>query len=71
MSQIVRLKELLVITGLSRTTIHRLEAGGQFVVRRKLGLRAVGWDRAEVEAWLTSRERLSVRCKDARRAVEP
>jgi prophage regulatory protein len=71
MSQIVRLKELIVITGLSRSTLHRMEALGGFVARRRLGLRAVGWERGEVEAWLASRKRVTMNCKDGPRSVQP
>ncbi|KAB0670595.1 AlpA family phage regulatory protein [Oryzomonas sagensis] len=42
------------IVGQSRSNIYRLEAAGLFPHRRKIGKRAVGWLRSEVEAWLAN-----------------
>lgn len=57
MQKILRTPDLLQITGLSRTTIWRLERAGDFPRRLRLGPNAVGWDAAEVEGWLASRPR--------------
>lgn len=43
------------ITGLSRSTIWRLEKSGVFPPRRRLGLNSVAWLRSEVEGWVASR----------------
>ena len=64
---LARLPQVLAMTGLSKTTLHRLEAAGRFVSRRKLSERAVGWDVAEVEAWLAARPAVVVNCADAPR----
>lgn len=42
-------------TKLSRSTRWRLESQGKFPARRQLSPNAVGWLRAEVEAWIQSR----------------
>lgn len=59
-SHVVRMQFLPGIVGLSRSTIYRLEADGDFPKRRKLGKSsksaAVGWLRSEVEEWLASRQ---------------
>jgi len=65
MSRLLRTRELLEITGLSRSQIHRLEAAGRFPRRRRIGQRAVAWDSAEVEAWIATREAVVVTCADA------
>lgn len=44
-------------TGLSRSTIWRLERRGVFPKHRRLSLNAVGWLEAEVDEWVQSRER--------------
>jgi len=44
-------------TGLSRSTIWRLERTGDFPKHRRISLNAVGWLEAEVDAWVLSRER--------------
>lgn len=53
--RIIRIKEVLARTGLSRTTVWRRERAGRFPPRRDLGGGLVGWVDAEVEEWLASR----------------
>lgn len=53
--QILRQPSVTAITGLSRSTLWRLERAGQFPARRRLGPQAVGWVQSEVEAWIASR----------------
>ena len=43
------------VTGLSKATIYRLLARGEFPARVKLSPRCVGWRVAEVDAWLAAR----------------
>ena len=50
--RIMRSKEVQEMTGLSRTTIWRLERVGKFPDRVPLGLSSVGWRLSEVEAWV-------------------
>lgn len=52
--QVLRPKEVIKEYGLSRTTIWRKEREGTFPKRLKLGARAVGWLRSDLEAWLES-----------------
>ena len=42
-------------SGLSRTSIWRLESRGEFPQRRQLSPQRVGWLRSEVEAWAKHR----------------
>jgi prophage regulatory protein len=58
--QIVRPRDLSAETGLSRTSIWRLERAGDFPKRIRLSAGAVGYRRAEVEAWLKSRQTVGV-----------
>ena len=53
--KILRFDEVAERTGLSRTTVWRLERQGQFPARIQLSPRAVGWPAEEVEEWLKSR----------------
>ncbi len=50
--KILRLSEVIELTGLSRSTIDRLEAADSFPQRRRLGAKAVGWVSSEVVAWI-------------------
>ncbi len=51
--QIIREKEIVKVTGLSRTSIWRKEKDGTFPKRVRLGSgRAIGWTRASVEQWV-------------------
>ena len=50
--KIIRVKEVLGLTGLSRTTLWRLEKKGQFPARLPLSAGSVGWRLREVEKWI-------------------
>ena len=52
---IYRLPAVCEVTGLSKATIYRLLARGEFPPRVKLSPRCVGWRVAEVDAWLAAR----------------
>jgi prophage regulatory protein len=56
--KVLRLKDLISITGLSRVTIWRLELAGNFPRRVQLGPRRVGWVESEVSNWIQSRPRV-------------
>jgi len=51
----VRPNQQHFVTGFSKSTAYRLEQAGLFPKRRKLSCFAVGWTRAELEAWVASR----------------
>jgi prophage regulatory protein len=59
-NQIIRLKELVAMTGLSRSSIYdRMSPksprfDSSFPPKINLGLRAVGWFLEDVETWLNS-----------------
>jgi prophage regulatory protein len=61
LDRVIRLKEVVAVTGLSATTIWRREQAGDFPRRRKISPGAVGWLASEVQAWLNGRE-----CADGR-----
>lgn len=52
---IIRKPEVRKITGLSDTTIWRLERAQKFPQRRRLSSSACGWLLSEVLAWVRSR----------------
>lgn len=43
------------MTGLARSTIYKYISDGQFPKQIKLGARAAGWSREEVEQWLSAK----------------
>ena len=53
--KIIRTKEVQSLTGLSRTSIWRLEKKGEFPSRVPLGTGSVGWKYTEVQDWVNSR----------------
>src|SRR5947208_1450405 len=53
---IYRFPELHRCTGLSRSTVWRLEAAGQFPARIRLSKNSVGWKSNLVAAWQKSRQ---------------
>jgi predicted DNA-binding transcriptional regulator AlpA len=55
-SRVLRVPDVCDLTGLSRTTVWRLEKRGDFPARRRLGPQAVGWTEEEVLAWIDDRQ---------------
>jgi len=54
-ARVLRVAEVMARSGLSRTSLWRLERRGAFPARRQLSPGAVGWIEAEVEAWILGR----------------
>ena len=55
--KILRIQDVKAATGLSRTTLWRMERRGDFPKRCRLGRNSCGWIAQEVEAWIASRPR--------------
>lgn len=53
--RILRAREVVSRTGLSRTSIWRMERRGEFPARRRLHGGRVGWLETEVEQWIDGR----------------
>ena len=53
--RIMRLKEVIEKTGLSRSTIYNLISQGKFPKQIELGARSVGWVDTEVDEWLKAK----------------
>jgi prophage regulatory protein len=54
---ILRTSDVTRLSGLSRTTLWRLERQGTFPRRIRLGLNSVGWREEEVQNWVETRPR--------------
>ena len=52
---ILRLKDVIAMTGLSRSTIYLRMDQGKFPQQINLGSRAVGWVSSEVNEWIDER----------------
>lgn len=55
--EIWRLPRVVATIGMGRSWIYKAVAEHRFPAPVKLGMRAVGWRRSDVEAWLDTRER--------------
>jgi prophage regulatory protein len=55
---ILRLRDVLKRTGLSRSTLYNRIANGEFPHQISLGGRAIGWFKGEVQDWINERVRL-------------
>jgi prophage regulatory protein len=55
--RLIRLKEVLHITGLARATVYKYMNEGIFPKSVSLGGRATAWSLAEVEFWVSERLR--------------
>ena len=51
----LRMKYLTARVGLSKATIYKLIATGDFPAQKQLGIRSVGWLESDVVAWIDSR----------------
>jgi prophage regulatory protein len=60
--KILRLPEVVKLTGLGRSTIYAKISAGEFPKPIRLGVRAVGWADEDVYTWLTSK-RIDHRCE--------
>jgi prophage regulatory protein len=52
---VVRMRQLVALVGLSRSTIYVLVSKGRFPVPIRLGDKAVGWRIDEIEQWVNAR----------------
>ena len=50
-----RIQEVVQMVGLSKPTIYRMAREGQFPRPVKIGVRASGWRKSEVERWAEER----------------
>jgi prophage regulatory protein len=55
-NEILRKPRVLAIIGLGNTSLYAAIKRGDFPAPVKLGARAVGWRRSDIENWLASRE---------------
>jgi prophage regulatory protein len=53
--RILRLAQVINITGLGKTKIYELQAQGRFPLSVRITAHSVGWVEEEVQAWLTGR----------------
>jgi prophage regulatory protein len=59
--RILRRAEVEQKTGFKRAHLYTLMREGQFPQALRLGIRAVGWDSVEVDAWIAERLKNRVR----------
>lgn len=57
---ILRFPEVKKRTGVSRSTVWRLERAGLFPQRVRIGMRGVGWYESEIDKFLADRERVNL-----------
>lgn len=57
--RMLRLAQVIDLTGLGKTKIYELQAGGAFPMRVKITAHSVGWIEDEVQAWLARRVQAS------------
>jgi prophage regulatory protein len=53
--KLLRIRQVIQITGLSRMTTYRLELAGKFPKRRQLSENSVAWLEADISQWIDSR----------------
>jgi prophage regulatory protein len=58
MNNFISERTVCELTGLSRTTIWRLQREGSFPIRRALSPGKVAWLESEVEQWIESRPQI-------------
>jgi prophage regulatory protein len=68
--RIIRRREVLEVTGLSRATLYRLLAEGLFPRPVRLTANGVGWRELEIRQWLESRQPVGATAAEATRTSE-
>ncbi|HGY0709346.1 AlpA family transcriptional regulator [Vibrio cholerae] len=53
--KVIRLKEVIELTGLSKSSIYRMASDDKFPKPLSLGARSVGWIESEVTHWLAEK----------------
>ena len=53
--RLIRFREVLTMTGLSRSSLYRFIEENQFSPQVQLGGRAVAWVEGEVQEWIAQR----------------
>jgi len=53
--RMLRLSEVIEVTGLGKTKIYELQSLGQFPMRIKITSHSVGWVEEDVQIWLARR----------------
>lgn len=59
--RILRTRDLAEMLGISKTSIRRMAEAGEFPPAISLGPRMIGWHLAEIEEWLSTRERVALK----------
>ncbi len=62
--RMVRLPEVVALTGLSRASIYKHIHEGRFPKQIQLGPRSVGWKESHITAWREEREALSIQANN-------
>lgn len=52
MRRIIRLKEVIRVCGIGRSTVYLWMKQGRFPLSRRIGGGRVGWDSKEIERWV-------------------
>lgn len=54
--KILRIKQVVDLTGLPKSTVYTYLARGEFPKQVRLGPRTVGWKESDVLAWIDQRQ---------------
>ncbi|WP_413284191.1 AlpA family transcriptional regulator [Vibrio sp. MA40-2] len=54
-SRLMRLKEVIQVTGISRSSLYKYLNEGQFPPPVSLGARSIAWVDHEIQAWITTK----------------
>ena len=53
-NRLIRVAEVLSLTGLSRRTLYRKMLAGEFPAAVKIGTNSVAWRESEIVAWIAA-----------------
>lgn len=53
-NKILRIRQVIEVTGLSRSSIYLKISRNEFPAQIKLGVRAAGWYSSDIENWVSS-----------------
>ena len=63
--QLLRIKSVINLTGLSRSTIYAMQANSTFPKSISIGARAIAWSSVDIDEWINSRIALNTKSTQA------
>jgi len=61
MERLIRMSEVVELTGLAKSTIYLMVSKGSFPSPLKIGERSVAWRETDLDVWLESKKKAAIK----------